>query len=416
MRLGLIGWPLGHSRSPEIHRHLTGTDYRLIPLKKEELEDFLKEKEFDGLNVTIPYKQEVIPYLDVLDVSAVKTGAVNTIVNREGKLTGYNTDYIALKEMILNAGMDLSDSLTAVLGSGGASKAASAAVKELGGTPVIVSRFEKEGTITYEQLYQKQNEFSWLINTTPVGLSGREDEAPVEIQKFTALNGVIDVIANPLRTRLMFEAGMHGIKAIGGFEMLVRQAFYAEEYFLDRKLDPALIDACLTKMYSTDRNLVLIGMPTCGKSTASKMLSEKTGMPLVDMDREIEKKLGTSIKQCFEEHGEAYFRKLECETAEEISKTGGHIISCGGGVIKTEETMRHLSRNGLIIWLKRDLERLYPTPERPLSLTKEALDQLYTERLPLYERYADLAIDNNGEIEKTADCILVQAAGGKKTI
>lgn len=407
MKLGLIGWPLGHSWSPEIHNLLIHEPYELIPLQEDQLDEFFAERDFDGLNVTIPYKQTVMKYLDEIDPAAEAIGAVNTIVNRNGRLKGYNTDYIGLRDMILHAGIDLKEGRTAVLGSGGGSKAALQAVKELGGTADIISRSaEKPGTLTYEQLYEKQAEYTCLINTTPVGLSPRMNDVPVRTDRFENLKAVIDIIANPLCTKLLFEAKQREIRILGGFEMLVRQALAADEYFLGRKLDPSLAETCMKELYRQRRNIVIIGMPTSGKTTISVMLAQKTGKKLVEMDREIEKMMGTTIAECFAEKGEDYFRAVETRVAAAVCEGSGQIISCGGGVVTVPETMRLLSHNGLVIWLQRDISQLFPTDSRPLSRDEAAVRRLYEQRLPLYTKYADCIIDNTGDIEETIRDIL----------
>ncbi len=401
MKLGLIGWPLGHSWSPEIHRLLINADYRLMPLEKDELDSFFEKRDFDGINVTIPYKSEVMKYLDEIDENAKAIGAVNTIVNRGGKLIGFNTDYIGLRDMILNAGIDLSEGKTAILGSGGGSKAAVAAVKSLSGNAVIVSRNPKDGMISYEDLYAAGDEFSCIINTTPVGLHPHTDEMPVDPAKFANLKAAVDIIANPLCTKFLLEAKHREIKALGGFEMLVRQAFAADEIFLNQKLDVSMIEVCMQELYRKRRNIVLIGMPTSGKTTFSTILSRMTGKKSVEMDDEAVNILGTSIADCFMEKGEAYFRELETEIAASLYEGKGLVISCGGGVVKTPETMRLLSHNGYVIWLQRDLSQLFTTDDRPLSKRAQDLSRLYEERIPLYSKYADCVIDNTGTIEDT---------------
>ncbi|MGM9942395.1 MAG: shikimate kinase [Bulleidia sp.] len=402
MKLGLIGMPLGHSWSPAIHSFLINKPYDLIPLHEDELGPFLKDRNFDGLNVTIPYKQAVIPYLDELEESAERIGAVNCIVNRNGKLTGYNTDYEGFRDMLVCNGVEVRGKQAAVLGSGGASKAIREAILTLGGTPVIVSRNPKGEQISYEQLYEKQEKFSILVNTTPVGMSPDVDVSPVDPARFTNLSHVIDIVANPLCTTLCFQAKQLGIPCLGGFEMLVRQALAADRYFLDQDMNSDLIQPCINALLAERRNIVLIGMPTCGKSTISALLGEITGKHVVEMDEEITEKLGMPIRDWFETYGEQSFREKETETAVEHSTGKGEIISCGGGVIKTEATMRALSHNGIIIWIDRNLDYLYSTSDRPLASSIEQVRSLYVQRRPLYEKYSDITIQNNGTVE---DCI-----------
>lgn len=406
MRLGLIGHPLGHSWSPAIHQNLIHEDYQLYDLKPEELDAFLKGKEFDGLNVTIPYKETVIPYLDEVDPDAERIGAVNCIVNEHGRLKGYNTDCIGLEEMLKHHEIPVSGNKIAVLGSGGASKAAMQALRHLGGNPTVISRKKKDGVLTYEELYEREDEFSILVNATPVGMFPECDATPVDLQRFHRLKAVVDIVANPLRTRLCFEAKCMGLQTCGGFEMLVRQALAADELFVRKKLDPDLVFSCMNTLLSERRNIVLIGMPTSGKTTISRQLGRILKKEPVEMDDEIEKKLGMSISQCFVRKGEAYFRRIETEVAREHRQGRGEIISCGGGVIKTPETMRYLSENGLVILITRNLDQLYPTDNRPLASNEEALRKLYEERKPLYERYRDVTVDNSGTMDETIHEIL----------
>lgn len=402
MKLGLIGMPLGHSWSPAIHSYLIHEDYSLFPLHEEELKPFLEKKDFDGINVTIPYKQAVIPYMDEIDPVAQRIGAINCIVNKDGKLKGYNTDYAGFRDMLAAHDVPTEGTKAAVLGTGGASKAIYEALIELGCTPIKVSRTKKEGVLTYEELYEREKEFDLIVNTTPVGMHPNCDASPIDLTKFTELKYVVDIIANPLCTELCFQAKRLGIPSLGGFEMLVRQALAADRYFLDKEMDDSLVEPCMNALLEERRNVVLIGMPTCGKSTISAMLGELTGRNVVEMDVEIVKKIGMPIADYFALYGEPAFRKIETETAYAHSKGKGEIISCGGGVIKTEDTMRALSRNSIVVWIDRDLSYLYSSGDRPLSSSDDAVKALYEQRVPLYEMYSDISVKNNGSIE---DCL-----------
>jgi len=399
MKLGLIGDPLGHSWSPEIHAFLIGADYQKWTVPKEELQQFLERRSFDGINVTIPHKQAVMRYLDEIDETAARIGAVNCILNRGGRLIGYNTDEIGLREMIIHAGWSLEGAECAILGSGGASHAAAAAVQKLGGRPMIVSRTPAADRISYEELYARQEQISFLINATPCGMYPEIDKVPADASRLRHLQGIVDLVANPLRTRLRFEAEQLGIPTLGGFEMLVRQAFAADELFTGRALDPARIDACMRHLYQARRNTVLIGMPSSGKSTLAAMLAEHTGRPLVEMDEEIEARAGRPVPAIFAESGEQEFRRLETELARTLAEGCGRIISCGGGIIKNPENMRLLSADGQVIWIRRPLAQLRGTPDRPLSQNRAQMEELYRQRSPLYERFADAAVDNSGSLQ-----------------
>lgn len=399
MKLGLIGHPLGHSWSPQIHKLLIGADYSKWDLLPEELPSFMTQKDFSGINVTIPYKQDVIPYLNSLDETALKIGAVNCIVHRDDELVGYNTDCIGFMNMLIANGIDVENQNVALLGSGGASKAVKFALKKLKAKVSVVSRKQKEGCITYETLYEQANQYTCIVNATPVGMYPNTNQMPIDIEPFTSCKTVVDIIANPLRTKLLFEAKLRGMKTLGGFEMLVRQAFAADELFLNRKLDESLNQACMKKLYYAKRNVVLIGMPTSGKTTIAQELGKQLNKQVVEMDDEIEKILQTSISECFATKGESYFREKEKEVAQQLQHTKGCIISCGGGVIKNKETMAALCENGIVIWIKRDLESLFSSASRPLTGDETYMKNLYEERKGLYAQYCDCMIDNNQTIE-----------------
>ena len=417
MKLGLIGYPLGHSWSKPIHDFMIGSDYQMFELKPEELEGFMTKKDFDGLNVTIPYKQKVMKYLDEIDETAAKIGAVNTIVNHNGVLKGYNTDYLGFMEMLKRNHIDVQGKKTAVLGSGGASRAVAAALAILGADFDIVSRkAERENTILYETMYERSDDYQVIVNTTPLGLAPHPDDMPVNLSRFTKLEAVADIIANPLRTRLLFEAGCRGLKTAGGLEMLVAQAWHADLLYTGEQLDPQLITDCLAELYRDRRSIVLIGMPTAGKTTVSALLGEACGRDVIEMDDEIVEILGTSIKECFAEKGEDYFRWLEQEVAKDLRSGGRFVISCGGGVIKNPETMRFLSENSIVVWLKRGIEQLFATDSRPLSSNAEALRKLYEERRPLYELYSDVSADNTGDISDTVAEIIRKTGEREKRI
>ena len=402
MKLGLIGYPLGHSWSKLIHDFMIGCDYQMYELKPEELEGFLKAKDFDGLNVTIPYKQAVMEYLDEIDETAAMIGAVNTIVNRNGILKGYNTDWLGFTEMLKNNNIDVEGRKVALLGSGGASKACRTALEKLGADVSVISRRAvRENTITYEEMYADSPEYQVIVNATPVGLYPECDSIPVDLSKFENLEAVVDIIANPLRTHLLFEAKCRSLKTAGGLEMLVAQAWHADLLYTGKQLDPSLMKDCLDMLYRDRRSIVLIGMPTSGKTTVSALLAEECGRDVIEMDDEIVEILGTSIKECFADKGEAYCRWLEQDVAKDLRSGGRFIISCGGGVIKTKEAMRFLSENSIVVWLKRGIEQLFPTDSRPLSDNNDALQRLYAEREPLYELYSDVTADNTGSLADT---------------
>ncbi|MDX8418493.1 shikimate dehydrogenase [Stecheria sp. CLA-KB-P133] len=404
MKLGLIGKTLGHSWSWQIHDMLIHEHYQNWELSEDEVIPFLEKKDFTGINVTIPYKEKVMTVLDEISPTAEKIGAVNCIINRDGRLYGYNTDCDGFMELVKTAGMHMEGKHAAVLGSGGAAKAVMAGVSQLGGIPVMVSRHPHDDMISYQQMYAMQNRFSFLVNATPVGMFPHMDETPADLDVFEHLEGVVDVVANPLRTKLCFQASCKGMPSTGGLGMLVYQAAAADALFTGQKVPQERIDACLGTLLKERRNIVLIGMPTSGKSSVAQMLGKQSGQQVYDMDTLLEQQFGTSIRTCFETHGEAYFRAKETRLARELASKEGVIISCGGGIIKNPENMQVLSQHGVVVWLQRN--SLFPSSDRPLSADEASLKKLYEQRRGLYEMYSDIQVENNGTLEDTAEQIL----------
>ena len=401
MRYGLIGEKLGHSFSKIIHEQLADYTYDLIPLTREELNIFMTEKQFSALNVTIPYKETVIPYLDEMDAHARKIGAVNTIVNRNGKLTGYNTDFYGFRYMLLHIGIDVKNKKTLVLGKGGASKAVIAVLEELGAKEILTVYYkENPETITYEDCYQNHSDAEIIVNTTPVGMFPKADDCPIDLDIFPNLSGVADVVYNPLRTQLIIEAEKRNIPAAGGLEMMVAQAKYAVEIFLDTKIDDSRIDEINAGLIKERSNLVLIGMSGGGKTSLGRKAAEKLGKTFVDTDEEILKRIGMPIADFFAKEGEPAFRKIETEVLHELSSQNNLVISTGGGIVKNPLNVDYLKRNGRIIWLKRNAELLQSGNGRPLAPDKVATLKLYEERLPLYTAAAEAIAENNGTEEE----------------
>lgn len=402
---GLIGYPLGHSYSKIIQESINHKTYDLIPLKEDEFNAFMKSKNYECLNVTIPYKQRVQAYMDEISDEALRIGAINCIVNKNGKCKGYNSDYYGLKWMLERHQFNLQDKTVAILGSGGTSKTSKAVVEDMGAKKiVIVSRRKTSETITYDELYELDPEV--IINTTPVGMYPDNDGCVIDLDKFTQLESVIDVVYNPLNTRLVFEAKKRNIKATAALEMLVGQAIKAIEYFDDVKINPSVIDECMNMLLKEKQNIVLIGMPSSGKTTISKLLKEKTDLSLKDTDELIVEKIQMPISDYFAKYGEKAFRDVETEVIKSLRNEHHCIISCGGGVIKKEENMRYLKENGCVFFIDRDLDKLISTNDRPLSNDREKLQKLYEERYNLYIKYSDIIIKNNDDIQNAANEIL----------
>ena len=405
-KYGCIGKKLTHSFSKEIHARLADYEYELIELSEEQLQSFFTEKDFEAVNVTIPYKQAVIPYLDSVSEVAQKIGAVNTIVNRDGKLYGYNTDYYGMMALIRRAGIDLRSKKVLVLGTGGTSKTACAVAADMGAGEILtVSRRKSDGYITYEEAETLHCDGEIIINTTPSGMYPDCKSKPIDITAFGRLEGVIDAVYNPLCTNLVLDARARGIKAQGGLYMLVMQAVVAVEKFLDIQIEKHTADRVFASMLALKENIVLTGMPGSGKSTVGRLL-RVDGYRFVDTDVEIEKRCGCTIKGLIATHGEKYFRDLETRVIEDVSAESCCIIATGGGAILREENVRALKRNGKLFFINAQLSRLCATQDRPLSDTEEKLARLYKERMPIYEATADVIVPDLETPEAEAAYIL----------
>ena len=406
MIYGLIGEKLGHSFSAEIHARLGKEPYDLRELKPEEVEGFLWEKEFRGINVTIPYKQTVIPYLDEVSETARAIGAVNTIVNRNGRLAGDNTDAEGLRQLLKRIGAELCGRKVLILGTGGTSRTAKYVAETAGAREVIrVSRTAREGAVTYEQAASEHSNAQILINTTPCGMYPRGEECPVGLGDFPNLEAVADVIYNPLRTRLVQEARKRGIPAGNGLYMLAAQAVRAAELFRGTVYPPETTENIYRALLAEKENIVLIGMPGSGKSTVAAELARRTGRPVTDTDTEIVRKAGKSIPEIFREDGEQAFRDLESAVVAETAARSGQIIATGGGAVLRPRNVDALKQNGRLVLLERAAETLIPTDDRPLADTREKMDALWREREPVYRGAADLSVPESGSPEKTAEWI-----------
>ena len=397
LRCGLLGRKLGHSYSPQIHRELSCYEYKLYEKEPEELEAFLKSGTFDGLNVTIPYKKTVMAYLDEISPEAAAIGSVNTIVNRGGKLTGYNTDAFGFSWLLQKSGVEAADKKALVFGSGGASVTVCHVLKSLGADPVVV--ISRTGENNYENL-DRHLDAKLLINATPLGMYPNNGESPVDLTRFSALDGVLDVVYNPARTALMLQAEQLGIPHASGLSMLVAQAKKACEYFTGNPVPDAEIDRIERLLSRQMENIILIGMPGCGKSTVGRALAAQLDRPFVDTDAELEKVLHMPVGEYITHYGEEAFRKEETALLAQLGKSSGLVIATGGGCVTRPENYPHLHQNGAIFFLERALSKL-PKKGRPLSL-KGSLEDMYTIRLPMYRRFADITVANDGPAEKVA--------------
>lgn len=407
MKYGCIGEHLKHSFSKEIHNALADYEYEIKEIPKDELHSFMEKRDFCAINVTIPYKELVIPHLYFTDESAKSIGAVNTIVNREGKLYGYNTDFYGMTSLLAHAHISVKDKKVAILGTGGTSKTATSVAKALGARKIItVSRSCKDGAIAYEELYKNHSDTEIIINTTPMGMYPNIFKKAVELSEFPKLCGVIDAVYNPLKTPMILEAEARGIAAEGGLYMLVAQAVRAAEIFTDSSFSGGELERVFTKIVREKQNIVLIGMPSSGKSTVGNLLSKKLCRELIDTDTLITEKVGMTIPEIFKLHGEAKFREIESEIVCEVSSKTGVIIATGGGVPLNEKNISALSENGRIYFIDRPLECLIPTDDRPLSTTKDAIKQRYNERYAIYKASADVQINANCEAELVGNSVM----------
>ena len=403
MKCGLLGRRLGHSYSPQIHSQLGDYPYSLFEKEPEEIEEFLKNGDFTGINVTIPYKKEVIPFLDDLSPVAKKLGAVNTVIRREdASLFGHNTDYYGFSAMVKRSGLDVEGKKVLVLGSGGASNTAVAVLEELGALVTVISR---SGENHYGNLHLHRDA-AVIVNTTPVGMYPNTECSTVELSGFPGLEGVLDVIYNPARTALLQQAERRGIVAVNGLYMLVAQAKEAAEWFTRTAIEDSEIDRIYRLLSGKMQNIVLIGMPGCGKSTVGKLLAEKLGRKFLDADEKVVELAGKSIPEIFAQEGEAVFRDWETKALAELGKQSSLVIATGGGCVTKERNYSLIHQNGLIFWLRRDIN-LLPIDGRPLSQANK-LSQMYAVRKPLYQDFADFAVENEGTPEDAAAAILVK--------
>lgn len=402
MDCGLIGRKLGHSFSPKIHSLLGDYTYRLIPLEPEEVGNFLQKGEFHGLNVTIPYKKAVMEYCAELTPAARRIGSVNTILRRpDGTLLGDNTDYDGFLYLLKSAGAQVGGKKALVLGSGGASLTVRTVLAELGAREIVV--ISRTGENNYHNL-DRHADAQIIVNTTPVGMYPYNGESPVELDQFPHCEGVFDLIYNPSKTQLLLQAQRRGLIWGNGLGMLVAQAKAASERFQGKKLPDELVSEITAQLERETKNLLLIGMPGCGKTTIGKALAEKLGRPLADVDEKIVAEAGCSIPEIFAKEGEEGFRVREHRALAEIAKQSGLIISTGGGIVTRPENRDSMEENSVVVWLRRDLHKL-PIDGRPVSQSVP-LDELYRLRAPLYEAAAQVTVDNNGAVEETVDEII----------
>ena len=403
MEYGCIGEHLKHSFSKEIHNALADYEYEIKELTPQELPVFMEEHNFKAINVTIPYKKDVIPYLYWISPEAKAINAVNTIVNVDGKLYGYNTDFYGMKSLIEREGVSLEDKRVAILGGGGTSNTAVAVAENMGAASVLkVSRSEKAGYITYDELYDNYSDVEVIINTTPCGMFPNIGASAVDVSRFPKLEAVFDAVYNPLKSKLVCDCKARGITAVGGLYMLVSQAAYAVEKFIDAPVDNDKVEEIFRNLYKDKMNIVLVGMPSCGKTSVGKALAEKLSKTFVDSDDEIVSREGRAIPEIFSKDGEGYFRKAETEVIRGLASQNTRVIATGGGAVLNGDNVDILRENGRIYFINRPLEDLITTDDRPLSSNRELLEKRYNERYSIYVSSADVVIDGRGAVEEVA--------------
>lgn len=406
MEYGCIGEHLAHSFSKEIHNKIENYEYELCEVARQNLGDFMTKRDFKAINVTIPYKQDVIPYLYYIDDMAKEIGAVNTVVNKDGKLYGYNTDFMGMSALCHKAGIDFKEKKVLVLGTGGTSKTAVAVAKSKGAKEIIrVSRSGGENCVTYEEAKKIHSDANIIINTTPCGMYPNNDGMPINLDDYKWAEGVIDAVYNPLVTRLVMDARKKGIKAECGLYMLVAQAVFAAQKFTGKIYEQKIIDDVFNEILLSKQNIVLTGMPGSGKTTVGKILAQITQRTFIDTDEMIVVGHG-EISKIFETKGESAFRDMETDAVKRASQNCGCIISTGGGAVLREKNIDALKSNGKVFFIDRPLKNLIPTDDRPLAKDIDAIKKRYSERYEIYKNTADVIIDASVNADKVAQKII----------
>lgn len=393
----LLGKNVSHSYSQEVHNSL-GYDYKILDLSLSEFREIMEERSFVGVNITMPYKQEALKYLDYIDPAAKKLNVVNTVVHKDNKLYGYNTDYFGLKYLIKFNEIEIKDRNVVILGSGATSKTVKALCQDLGAKNITKVSQSNSNHLTYDDLSSVLN-YQVLINTTPKEMYPNTEEKIIDLKQFNKLEAVVDVIYNPLKTNLILQAKDLNIKAVGGLEMLVGQAVESSSLFFNKKYPKDTINKVYKKLLLEKSNIVLVGMPTSGKSTIGKALAKSLNKKFIDVDNEIVKKAGNSIKEIFKEKGEAYFRTVESQVIESLSRESNLVIATGGGSVLDQKNVKRLKRNGYLIFIDRPLNLLIAADDRPLSANRINLKNLYQERYNIYKAVSDVTVINDKDLD-----------------
>lgn len=401
MNIYLIAKKLSHSFSKPIHNELADYSYEYKEIQEHELEEFFTEKKFDGLNVTIPYKQTVMEFMDEISPEAQRIGAVNTVVNRGGKLCGYNTDYYGFSYEIKESGAKIKGKNVIVLGNGGAANTVVCVLEDKGAKSVrvVTSSELRAGDV------KKYTDAQVIVNATPVGMFPNNGTAVVNIGDFPKCEAVLDLIYNPSKTQLILDANKKGLKTANGLGMLVAQAKRACEIFTDSVIKNSEIDRISRLIEKQTKNIVLIGMPGSGKSTVGKYLAEKMGREFFDCDEEISKR-GESPAELIEKYGEEHFRKIESDVLSELCKKSGTVIATGGGAVTKERNYDIIHQNATVVFIERALGRL-ATRGRPLSQGGiDKLQKMYEVRRPLYRKFSHFSVKSQRTWQQTTGLII----------
>lgn len=401
MKCGLLGRKLGHSYSPQIHKFLGDYSYDLFEREPEELDAFFADPPFDAMNVTIPYKESVMKYCSEISDSAKKIGSVNTIVRKNGKYYGDNTDYYGFEFILDSVCKDVKGKKVLIVGNGGAAKTAIAVISDRGGVPVVISHKEN----TPENMKKHHLDTDIIVNTTPVGMYPKNLESPIVLENYKNVKAVVDVVYNPSKTQILLDAERLGIPCVNGLYMLVAQAEKASAIFKGEASWEVRTSSIVSELELEMKNIVLVGMPGCGKSTIGRKIAEKLGRTFKDADDEVLAFSGKTPAEIITNEGETAFRKVETEVLKELCKQSATVVSTGGGCVTVDENFDVIRQNSVVVWVKRPIDKL-ATNGRPLSKSPEELEKMFRIRAPKYEKISDIVIENFGDIEKVVSDVL----------
>lgn len=394
-KFGVVGRSLVHSYSPLLHKKFGDYSYELLTTEPEDVEALLRSGEYRGFNITIPYKQMAMEYCDEISSAAHRIGCINTVIrDDDGRLRGYNTDYFGCRYLLKANGIDAAGRKCLILGSGATSHTARAALEDLGASKIVT--ISRSGEDNYDNLF-RHADAEIIVNTTPVGMYPNNLATLLDLEQFPQLRGVADIIYNPYRTRLVLDADRMGIPCTGGLDMLVAQGWEASRLFGMTDLEESDIPDVVSEIRDETLNTILIGMPGAGKTMLGHMIAKRKGHIFLDTDHMVEGHEGMTIPEIFEKKGEEYFRRVETQMLAEACKENGRVIATGGGIVTRPENRYIMRQNGIVIWIKRDLDKL-DTRGRPLSQMHK-VEKLYRERKDIYDSWSDYFIDNNQELK-----------------